>query len=220
MKQYINPNERHKIVVANNTLCLGDPPEPPSPGKKQAILKKHSVHTRSNIIFTGRMQRRKRVGDLLAASERMSVPELGVILVGPDVERVLPSVLPAGVTHIPTLYGKELLELMVACDICCCPGWVGLNIVDAMACGLPFVTEDLPDHGPEIMYLRDGYNGMIVPPRSIDQLAAKLMQLLKDDELRLRMSKQARKTYLKDASIERMYQGFRESVVRVLVKHV
>lgn len=216
LKQYVNKSQWPKIAVANNTLYLEEIPEPPAPAEKEAILKRFGIHTQPNIVFAGRMQKRKRVADLLAARQHVPAKNVGIVLVGPDVDGVLPIPLPGGVTHIPSLYGQELLKLMMSCDVCCCPGWVGLNIVDAMACGLPFVTENHDDHAPEIMYLRDGYNGILVPPGRIDLLSAALTQLCTDTELRRRMSMQAKRTYTEEASIESMFQGFVKSVERAL----
>ena len=42
------------------------------------------------------------------------------------------------------------------------PGLVGLSVLDAFALGLPMVTCDLPYHSPEIEYLVDGENGLVL----------------------------------------------------------
>ena len=218
LKQYIHASQWPKITIANNTLCLGELPEPPTSDEKREILERYGIETTPNIIFVGRMQKRKRLGDLLAATQDIAVPNLGVILVGPDEEGILPPVLPPHVRHLQALYGSDLLRLMMTCELCCCPGWVGLNIVDAMACGLPFVTEDHSDHAPEIMYLKHGYNGLRVPAGRIDLLSEALVQILTNEELRTRMSRQAKRTYAEDASIERMFQGFVRSIDRTLAR--
>jgi glycosyltransferase involved in cell wall biosynthesis len=213
-KQYIRKRIHNKVFTANNTLYLENIPRALSEEERKAVLRQHDVRTGKNVIFVGRMQRRKKVGDLLQAARRIRRPDIGLLLVGPnteDVVRVIPS---EGVVHIPGLYGEELLKLMLACDVYCCPGWVGLNIVEAMACGLPFVTES-GDNAPEIVYLKDGVNGIIVPEGRSDLLANQLVSLLDDDSRRKEMSKAARKTFEEEANIDKMYMGFFRAVKHV-----
>ncbi|MBN1126158.1 MAG: glycosyltransferase family 4 protein [Sedimentisphaerales bacterium] len=216
LRQNIAKRYWRKIFIANNTLCLVQSPPLLSHKVRSMILAKYNIKTEKNIVFTGRMQVRKRIPDLLNAVSIMDNQKVGVILIGPDIENVLPERLPCGVMHIPKLYGNELLELMSACDIYCCPGCVGLNIVDAMACSLPFVTENLENHGPEIMYLKNGENGIRVPAGKVDLLADTLTTLLNDNSRRSQMAKCAIFTYKKEASIERMFNGFLEAVQYVL----
>jgi glycosyltransferase involved in cell wall biosynthesis len=42
------------------------------------------------------------------------------------------------------------------------PGLVGLGVLDSFAYETPMVTTQLPYHSPEIDYLQDGVNGVIV----------------------------------------------------------
>ena len=42
------------------------------------------------------------------------------------------------------------------------PGAVGLGILDSFAAGLPFLTTTEALHGPEIAYLENGKNGLII----------------------------------------------------------
>jgi len=212
LRQYIDKKNWYKVFIANNTLCLCNLPFSLSQSERLSILASHNISTAKNVIFTGRIQKRKRILDLLEAAKTIRKEDVGVILVGPNTDNVLPEQLPPEVTYIRALYGEELLKLMMACDVYCCPGAVGLNLVDAMACGLPFVTEDVEYHGPEIMYLKNGENGIVVPKGRSDLLAGALMMLLNDDELRHKMAECAKDTYNREASIEQMYQGFIKSV--------
>jgi glycosyltransferase involved in cell wall biosynthesis len=211
LKKYVTDSQLKKIFIAPNTLYLDELPDILPLATRNNILSKYGITTTKNIIFVGRMQRRKRINDLIEAHQLMNRSDIGVILVGDDIENVIPTQLTQGIIHIPALYGKELHKLMISCDVYCCPGAVGLNIVDAMACGLPFVTE-AADHGPEIMYLKHGRNGMLVPLGRIDLLSDTLIKLLDDERLRKKMSNLAKETYRNDASIENMYYGFINAV--------
>ncbi|MER5969982.1 glycosyltransferase family 4 protein [Streptomyces sp. NPDC002055] len=61
----------------------------------------------------------------------------------------------------------------------------GMTIVEAMRCGLPVVSTDCP-HGPGEI-IDNGVDGLLVPPRNADAVAAALLKLINDDEQRQRM---------------------------------
>ncbi|RVX42528.1 glycosyltransferase involved in cell wall biosynthesis [Nonomuraea polychroma] len=65
-------------------------------------------------------------------------------------------------------------------------------MVEAMTHALPVVAFDCPT-GPRDV-LTDGVDGMLVPPRDVDALAAALKRVVADRKLRVRMGKEAVKT--------------------------
>ncbi|TMR08258.1 glycosyltransferase family 4 protein [Nonomuraea turkmeniaca] len=65
-------------------------------------------------------------------------------------------------------------------------------MIEAMTHALPVVAFDCPT-GPRDV-LRDGVDGVLVPPRDVDALAEALKRVVADRELRVRMGKQAWKT--------------------------
>ncbi|MFE6200401.1 glycosyltransferase family 4 protein [Streptomyces sp. NPDC057838] len=67
----------------------------------------------------------------------------------------------------------------------------GMTIVEAMRCGLPVVSTDCR-YGPGEI-IQDGVDGRLVPVGDRDALAAALLQLVGDDELRRRMGTAARR---------------------------
>jgi glycosyltransferase involved in cell wall biosynthesis len=209
LKKYVHPRFHHKIFVANNTLSMES--SYLSTERRLEVLDRYGIKTSKNIICAGRLQRRKRLDRLVEAVERMNRPDVGVILVGPDAEGVLAGLKGENVYAVGPVYGQESLDLLSAADVYCLPGAVGLSIVDAFHCGLPFVTEE-GDESAEIMYLRDGVNGFIVPRGDIDSLSAKLQLLLDDANLRRKFSEAARKEVAENAHIDRLCEGFRAAL--------
>jgi len=94
------------------------------------------------------------------------------------------------------------------------PGMVGLAILDGFALGLPTVTVDAPIHSPEIAYLENGRNGLMVED-SVRALARATVDLLSDEGRRGRMAAEC----LKDAgrySLDSMVERFADGVERAL----
>lgn len=67
----------------------------------------------------------------------------------------------------------------------------GLALTESMAAGLPSVSFDC-DVGPREM-IRDGENGFLVPVANVDLFAKRIGQLINDEELRSKFSKNAKK---------------------------
>lgn len=64
--------------------------------------------------------------------------------------------------------------------------------VEAMTRGLPVVSMDC-DHGPRNI-LTHGTDGLLVPPGDTEAMAASIIELIEDDDRRVRMGRQARLT--------------------------
>lgn len=67
----------------------------------------------------------------------------------------------------------------------------GMTIVEAMRCGLPVVSTDCP-HGPGEI-IANGVDGRLVPVGDVNAIAAGLLELINDDDLRGRMAAAALK---------------------------
>jgi len=128
---------------------------------------------------------------------------------GYDLERLIKNdnILYLGPIHDPK--DVQISKIFKMSDIFCIPGDVGLGLNQAFYWGLPVVTE-AGLQPPEINYLRHGRNGYIVPENDVDELRNKILLLLHDKNLLRDFSVRAREDILRDASVEKMFQGFRE----------
>lgn len=209
--EFIAKSHRSKVFIANNTLNLAG--YDPERTNKKTILAKYGIDTGKNIVFIGRIQKRKRIHDLFSAFEFLQDKGSGLVLIGPDDEGIAASLANKDrkIFIIGPLYGADALDLLSSCDVFCIPGAIGLSIVDAMYCGLPVVTEKV-DHGPEIMYLHDGENGFMVEMGDPRALADRLGLLLEDDQLRLRFSQRAKEEIKKNGHIDNLCTGVLQSL--------
>ena len=213
LKKYITKRFHKKVFIANNTLCIHYPRSPIK--DRERVLAEYGIRTKKNIICVGRIQKRKRLERLYAAHARMNRPDVGLILVGPDPDGLLNEMDGDNVYRLGSVYGDKKFELLFAADLYCLPGAVGLSIVDAFHCGLPFVTEE-GDESAEMMYLKNGENGFIVPRGDVTEMADKLMLLLDDDALRRQFSESAKREIAEYGKIDRLCAGFRDALLYCL----
>jgi glycosyltransferase involved in cell wall biosynthesis len=217
LKKYIPTFLHEKVFIANNTLCM-DYMGFPSGLTRQSILAQYGISTKKNIICMGRIQKRKRVDILVKALALMNRPDIGLIIVGPDTEGILDEIKGSNIYKLGPIYGHQKFDILSASDIFCLPGAVGLSIIDAFHCGLPFVTEE-GDESAEIMYLKNGTNGFVVQRGDIHDIVTKLTLLIDNDELRSNFSAAAKREIEENGHIENMCNGFRDALYYVTGKH-
>lgn len=144
-------------------------------------------------IFAGTVSIRKGVPDLLEAWRRLAWRDAELWLVGAVAHdfaaiRARWSNL-NGVHFIP--HSKDVARLFQQCDVFAFPSieeGSALVNYEAMAAGLPVITT--PNAGSVV---RDGEEGFIIPIRDPEALCDRLERLRRDDALRRRMGRAARR---------------------------
>jgi len=207
----IKPGQRHKVFVANNTVNFSS--YPAIAQTKEELKKELNVPFEKIVLFVGRMRPVKKVEHLIQVFNTFTERGVGCVIVGDsmgyDLERLIKNdnILYLGPIHDPK--DVQISKIFKMSDIFCIPGDVGLGLNQAFYWGLPVVTE-AGLQPPEINYLRHGRNGYIVPENDVDELRNKILLLLHDKNLLRDFSVRAREDILRDASVEKMFQGFRE----------
>jgi glycosyltransferase involved in cell wall biosynthesis len=110
--------------------------------------------------------------------------------------------------------GQGLRELALASDIAIIPGRVGLAVLEMASAGLPMTTFAVSRHGAEIVYLKDGINGLFLS-RDINAAAKELGTLLTDRPALERMRHEALSMASK-YTIRRMAVNFAHGVMASL----
>lgn len=148
-----------------------------------------------NVLFVGRLEKRKGLRDLLRAYEylQLRVPRSRLIIVGDGPLRSmveshvdkhrLANVVLAG--HVPD---EVLPRYFCSADIFCSPATggesFGIVLLEAMATGLPVVATEIPGY---LSVLDPGVDSLAVRPKVSAELGAALTVLARDAELRRRL---------------------------------
>jgi glycosyltransferase involved in cell wall biosynthesis len=213
---YIKPRNRPKIFAANNTVNFEDYPEVKE--TREEIKKEFGIPFEKVVLFVGTMGidgERKKVEHLIEIFRDLTRPEVGLLLVGGGMsEQLKARINPKntrllGQVHDPE--NRQISMLFKAADVFVVPGHVGLGVNQAFYWGLPVVTEQCRQP-PEIQYLKPGRNGFIVRENDLAELRGKMLYLLDNNAVRAEFSRHAREDILREASIEGMFQGFRQAV--------
>jgi L-malate glycosyltransferase len=166
-------------------------------------------------VFCGRLYHRKRIDFLLDASrrirERIADFELIIIGDGPDAEKVRTfAAANPWVHYAGAQFDEDIVPYFKRAQLCLMPGAVGLTILDAFALETPLVTTRLPDHGPEIEYLRPEENG-IMTENSLDAYVEGAVRVLSSAELLARLRSGCRKS-AEHYTLQNMVANFRSGV--------
>ncbi|UCF78333.1 MAG: glycosyltransferase family 4 protein [Candidatus Eiseniibacteriota bacterium] len=151
------------------------------------------------VIYLGRLRKYKCVHLLLHAMTRVRkrVPEARLVVVGDgpyraSLERLSRSLGLDGVVEFKGhVDAREKVRLLCRASVTANPspkeGW-GLTVVEANACGVPVVASRSPGLVDSV---RDGETGFLVEHGDVEQLAAKIVDILVDEALRQRLSRGA-----------------------------
>lgn len=101
-------------------------------------------------------------------------------------------------------FRRDMDAVFRECHVVCLPSYrEGLPkvLIEAAAAGKPIVTTDVPGCRDAVL---PGETGLLAPPRDAAGLAAALLRLVEDGELRARMGRRAREMAVADFSVERI----------------
>lgn len=215
---------RHRITVFNNaidTTAIAEERAALDPERIEALRRELVGGSRNVGVYVGGIYAEKRIPFLIEAAReiRARVPDFHLIVIGagPDAHLV-EEVDEDWIHYMGPQFGMNKTELVALSKVWLMPGLVGLAVLDSFAYETPMVTCSLPYHSPEIAYLEDGVNGVIVTEaEDHSAYAAAVSRLLTNETSRQRLVKGAavaRATY----TIENMADRFAEGIMKSLAQ--
>ncbi len=107
---------------------------------------------------------------------------------------------------------REILSLAwVVINTSSKEGW-GLVNMEAFACGTPVVGFNVPGIRDSI---KDGYNGFLVEDGNIEEMANKVMSIIKDERMRQELSKNAR-SFAEKFTWDKAAEQFKKTIEELL----
>ena len=158
------------------------------------------MDAKRNIVFVGRQEQRKGLPYLIEAFARLKaeMPETRLIIVGPDggirpaCERYIEENNVEDVIFTDYVSEEDLPRYYRSGDVFCAPNTghesLGLILLEAMASGLPIVASRIPGFAAVV---KDGEQGLLVPPRDSEALCEALKRMLSDAGMREAMGRLA-----------------------------
>lgn len=100
-------------------------------------------------------------------------------------------------------FRSDMQMVFAQCHLVCLPTYYGEGVpkvlVEAAACGRAIVTTDTPGCRDIV---KDGHNGLLVPPKNVSALANALGKLIEDREMRQRMGESGRQRVEREFSLD------------------
>ena len=197
-----------------HTIHGGTDPGIFDPGRAEGAALRHELGFDTGHFVVGQVSVRDWKGwsDLVAAFALLAAqfPAARLLFVGCERETEKAMVEEAaretGLTGlVKTLpFRTDMPEVLGACDVVVDASWTGTGITgtirEAMAMQRPVVATDCGGNRELVI---DGEVGLLVPPRDPDALAAALILLIDDDDLRHRLGVAARKRVVERFSTEK-----------------
>lgn len=153
------------------------------------------------ILYVGRLVQEKGLGYLLEAMKSIidELPDASLTIVGEGIKKadLEKHVQELGIREKVRFLGakphEEIPHYLEDADVFVLPSLsegLALVILEAMACGKPIVATNVGGI-PDLVV--DEETGLLVPPKDSKALAEAIKRILRDDDLRLKISKNSRK---------------------------
>ena len=179
---------------------------------------------KTNIIFVGRLEKRKGLRYLLEAYGRLKWdnPNIRLLVVGPgnpdkDSYHVLGSQNLQDVEFLGRVPYDDLPRYYASADIFCSPATggesFGIVLLEAMAAGRPVVASDIEGYRG---VMQDGEQGLLFHNKNVESLAHQLQTLIRDPESRGAMGQRGRAAaegYRWEVVASRVEQYYQECIL-------
>jgi glycosyltransferase involved in cell wall biosynthesis/ribosomal protein S18 acetylase RimI-like enzyme len=224
---------RARVVSASKSVLLGNgadlsrfDPASVSAERMAALRDELGIPRDALVVGTvGRLVREKGYQEFFnaAARVRSGMPEARFVAIGgPDPgkgDAIAEKEVGEAAEHVTfTGWRKDVRDLLAMMDVFVLASWregVPRSAIEAAAMGKPMVLTDIRGCREVV---RDGIEGLLVPPRSGQRLAGAVTRLLADPELRRRLGEsaraRARERFDEERVVETVVARYRELLAR------
>lgn len=181
------PDER--IVVVNNTLTV-------SRKLEESEVQRH----RSRFVYIGGLYDDKRLDLVLETTQRLQAehPELELFVAGTGPDQAMVESFASKhdwCTYLGPVFGEDRDRLLLGASAILVPGAVGLVAIDSFHYAIPIITTRCDNHGPEVAYLENDDNALILDSLGdVESYTSLVRQFLESAELSERLREGCRRS--------------------------
>lgn len=164
----VNPGRITVVQNATDTRMVARRRAEIGPQERESLRRSIGLGDGPVGVVLGSLYPAKRPAFVLAAADRIRavIPDFQLVVIGsgPDKSIIDDAAGSRPWVHVlGALTGDSMVDAAAIGDVLLNPGVVGLAVLDAFALELPMITIAGGGHGPEIEYLENGENGMVLP---------------------------------------------------------
>ncbi|ASJ74540.1 glycosyltransferase family 4 protein [Granulosicoccus antarcticus] len=170
------PDER--IVVVNNTLTVTRKLE-------ESEVQRH----KSRFVYIGGLYDDKRLDLIFQSMQNLQAehPELELVVAGTGPDQAMVESFASKhdwCNYVGSVFGEDRDRLLLSASAMVVPGAVGLVAIDSFHYAIPIITTRCDNHGPEVAYLENGDNALILDSKGdVESYTSLLRQFLESAEL-------------------------------------
>ena len=213
--------DESKIYPIHNSLDTKVQSEIYNTLKPSSIFREHFGNDNPVVIYIGRLQKRKKLDQLVDAIHMLSEEskKYNLIIVGgvEDDNEIVRYAKSKQIDKQIWFYGpcyeeKSIAELIYNSNVCVCPAAVGLTCIHSLSYGTPVVSNDNFDKQmPECYSIRDGVTGSFFKEDDIQDLSCHIMRWCSiSANERCELRKVARRAIMERWSIDYQIEFFKK----------
>lgn len=187
-----------------------------APAQIEKVRQELNLYSTNVGIYAGGLYPEKRIPFLLEALQliRQQVTDFEMIFIGDgmqaDVVKQFSAQFP-WIHYVGPKFDSEKVPYYAISKVFLMPSLIGLSILDTFALETPLVTTNAVGHGPEIEYLENNINGIMVDDAVNPQVYANVVtHLLSNEKTRqelIRGCRAAKSNYTVENMVERFADG-------------
>lgn len=211
-KQYLSKYiEISKIEVIHNPVVVN-------------LYSEKTIHSKTNICFVGKLSENKGIYDLIHAAKRLNIKNYIINLYGDgEINKVQNTLKKEGMEDFFVVHGwikNELMkEIYANNDILVLPSYyegLPLSVLEGMANGLPIIST-IVGGIPEA--ITNGYNGYLIKPGDVNELALVMEKLINNLDLRKKFGSRSVEIIIEKFSVDKVEEQLMRLYKEVNKRH-